>query len=99
MADANEAYRVRVSGRVQGVGYRAWTRSEASRLGLVGWVRNEPDGSVSALIAGPAASTATMLERFHTGPFGAKVTAVEAVPVTPDALAAAGIPAVFSIVR
>ena len=49
------AVRVRITGRVQGVYFRGWTRDEAARLGLDGWVRNEADGSVTALIAGPAA--------------------------------------------
>jgi acylphosphatase len=43
---------VRISGRVQGVSFRFWTRQEAERLNLNGWVRNEPDGSVQALVAG-----------------------------------------------
>ncbi|MDE1156949.1 MAG: acylphosphatase [Neorhizobium sp.] len=99
MADANEAYLVEVSGRVQGVGYRAWTRSEAGRLGLEGWVRNEADGSVTALIAGPKAATATMLERFRVGPFGAKVTEVAARPIEVSELPAGHLPSGFSIDR
>ncbi|HRO12854.1 MAG TPA: acylphosphatase, partial [Amaricoccus sp.] len=47
------ALRVRVTGRVQGVWYRGWTEDEATRRGLRGWVRNEPDGSVAAVLAGP----------------------------------------------
>ena len=47
--------RIRVEGRVQGVGFRHWTRSEAEALGLAGWVRNEADGSVLVLAAGPEA--------------------------------------------
>ena len=43
------AVRARISGTVQGVSYRVWTRGEAMRLGLTGWVRNERDGSVTAL--------------------------------------------------
>ncbi len=45
--------RARVTGRVQGVWFRGWTEAEARRLGLAGWVKNEADGSVTALIAGP----------------------------------------------
>lgn len=99
MADANEAYLVTVAGRVQGVGYRAWTRGEAARLGLSGWVRNEADGSVKALIAGPAASTATMLERFRIGPFGSKVTEVAARPAEDADMPPGGLPTGFSITR
>ncbi len=67
----------RIRGRVQGVGYRAWTRSEAERLGLAGWVRNEPDGTVAALLAGPAEAVDAMIERLRNGPPGASVSAVE----------------------
>ena len=52
MASERRAVRVRIAGRVQGVNFRAWTRDEAERLGLDGWVRNEADGSVTALLAG-----------------------------------------------
>ena len=45
-------YRIRVSGRVQGVGFRYAASTEARRLGLKGWVRNEADGSVLCLIQG-----------------------------------------------
>ncbi|NYJ09182.1 acylphosphatase [Rhizobium leguminosarum] len=72
-----EALRVRVSGRVQGVGFRMWAREEALRLGLTGWVRNEADGSVAALIAGSDTAISTMIERFGRGPAGASVSGVE----------------------
>ncbi|MDR9771401.1 acylphosphatase [Rhizobium hidalgonense] len=77
MSADDEAVRVRVSGRVQGVGFRMWARDEALRLGLTGWVRNEADGSVAALIAGPHTAISTMIERFSRGPSGASVSAVE----------------------
>ena len=70
------AVRVSVTGRVQGVGYRMWTEREARALGLRGWVRNEPDGSVTALVGGPEAAVARMLELFRTGPRAAVVTGV-----------------------
>jgi acylphosphatase len=76
----DETAKVRVTGRVQGVGFRAWTEREARRLGLKGWVRNEPDGAVIAFLAGPAATVATMLERVRHGPPGARVIAVEPLP-------------------
>ncbi|EJB02402.1 acylphosphatase [Rhizobium leguminosarum bv. trifolii WSM597] len=72
-----EAVRVRVSGRVQGVGFRMWAREEALRLGLTGWVRNETDGSVAALIAGSDTAISTMIARFGRGPAGASVSGVE----------------------
>ena len=45
--------RVVVEGRVQGVGYRDFTRRAAERLGVAGWVRNRRDGAVEALLSGP----------------------------------------------
>lgn len=67
---------VHVEGRVQGVFFRAWTRDEADRLGLRGWVRNEPDGSVAALLSGPEARVREMLAALHRGPESARVREV-----------------------
>ena len=67
---------VRIEGRVQGVGFRAWTRSEAMRLGLAGWVRNEADSSVTARLEGPQESVERMLDMLRVGPPGAAVTKV-----------------------
>lgn len=75
--------RARISGRVQGVSYRVWTRGEAVRLGLTGWVRNEIDGSVSALIAGDDAAVTVMIDRLWQGPRGAAVSNVE-IEQAPD---------------
>lgn len=69
--------RARVTGRVQGVWFRGWTEGEARRLGLQGWVRNEDDGSVSALIAGPRAAVDEMVAALHEGPVAAQVDGVE----------------------
>ncbi|MGZ2456230.1 acylphosphatase [Rhizobium sp. IY2] len=77
MCDHDKAVRVRISGKVQGVGFRMWTRDEAVLLGLTGWVRNEQDGTVVALIAGPDIAIATMIERLRRGPAGASVSGVE----------------------
>lgn len=77
MSDHDKAVRVRISGKVQGVGFRYWTRDEAVRLGLTGWVRNEEDGAVVAVIAGPDAAVTTMIERLRRGPPGASVSGVE----------------------
>jgi acylphosphatase len=74
---------VRIAGRVQGVGFRAWTRDQAQSLGLAGWVRNEPDGSVSALIAGPADGVNEMIARLERGPAGARVDAVRVSEAKP----------------
>ena len=78
MNGTRKAIRVRITGRVQGVGFRDWTAREARQLGLVGWVRNEPDLSVAALLAGPEDAVATMLERLRKGPGLASVSGVTA---------------------
>ena len=85
MQDEQRAVRVRVSGTVQGVSYRVWTRGEAMRLGLTGWVRNERDGSVTALIAGTDAAVTAMIERLWQGPRGALVSKVEIEEAGEDA--------------
>jgi acylphosphatase len=68
-----------VSGRVQGVGFRWYTREEAMRRGLAGWVRNLPDGRVEAVFEGPPDRVASMLEWCRTGPRLAGVEGMEAV--------------------
>ena len=70
------AYSVRVTGRVQGVAYRAWARSQAVALGLKGWIRNRGDGSVLALIAGPEDAVKAMVAAMSEGPGAARVTDV-----------------------
>jgi acylphosphatase len=77
MTDAIRVVRVKVTGRVQGVGYRAWTADIAAKLGLNGWVRNLRGGAVEALFAGSPDKVAAMLERCHEGPWAARVTTVE----------------------
>ncbi|MBZ9741121.1 MULTISPECIES: acylphosphatase [unclassified Mesorhizobium] len=77
MDDRTRAVQARVFGKVQGVGYRLWARSEATGLGLVGWVRNERDGSVTAWLAGADAAVAAMIERLRHGPPGASVSRLE----------------------
>lgn len=65
-----------ITGRVQGVGYRAWTASTAERLGLAGWVRNRRDGSVEAMFAGPADVVDDMVGRCRLGPRSAEVSGI-----------------------
>ncbi len=67
-----------VRGRVQGVGYRYFVLEEASRLGVGGWVANEPDGSVRCIAEGPRAQLETLLGLLREGPRGAWVDDVEA---------------------
>jgi len=66
MQDAMRVH-VIVEGRVQGVFFRAYTKDEAVRLGLAGWVRNRPDGSVEALVEGKRTAVEKMLQWFRRG--------------------------------
>lgn len=69
--------RVVIRGRVQRVGYRAWTEHMALQRGLEGWVRNCSDGAVEAVFAGPATVVEGMIEACRRGPPGALVEALE----------------------
>ena len=62
-----------VTGRVQGVSYRAAMQQEAERLGVTGWVRNEPDGSVAAHVEGEAAAVDALVAWCRRGPSGSRV--------------------------
>ena len=73
-----------ITGRVQGVGYRAWSAHEARRLGLVGWVRNRRDGSVEAVFKGGEDSVVSMLDECWRGPRGAKVENVVATAISDE---------------
>lgn len=64
---------VLVRGRVQGVGYRAWTETVARECGLGGWVRNRHDGAVEAVFAGDATTVDAMLSACRRGPPAARV--------------------------
>ena len=81
---ARTAKSVRVTGRVQGVFFRAWTREQAQSLGLSGWVRNCPDGSVAAHLTGEEVAVEQMIERLHSGPPSAAVEEVDVVEAAPD---------------
>ena len=74
--DKIRSVHVRITGRVQGVGYRAWTVDEARRRGLSGWVRNVPNGDVEAVFSGPAATVDEMIAACRRGPFSARVDQV-----------------------
>lgn len=71
------ARHVTVTGRVQGVFYRAWAREQAAALGVAGWVRNCADGSVAAHVEGEEAAVAEMIARMRAGPGAARVERVE----------------------
>ncbi|MFV0624155.1 acylphosphatase [Sphingomonas sp. ac-8] len=66
-----------ITGRVQGVFYRAWMGEQAAALGITGWVRNRADGSVEAVVAGPAEQVEALIARAQDGPPSAHVAGVE----------------------
>ena len=69
---------VRITGRVQGVGYRWWARTRAQALGLTGWVKNDPDErSVTVLAEGPTERLDELERLLRIGPSSARVEAVE----------------------
>ncbi len=76
--------RVRASGRVQGVFFRATTQEEAERLGLSGWVRNLRDGRVEAEFQGPAEAVEQMLAFMRQGPGYAQVSDLEVEELQPS---------------
>jgi acylphosphatase len=70
------AVRLRIEGRVQGVGFRWWALGQARGLGLRGWVRNRRDGSVEALAIGEPPALEAFAEACGRGPAGAAVRSV-----------------------
>ena len=76
---ASRSLKVRITGFVQGVGFRAWTERQANALGLSGWVRNCENGDVEALFSGPQEKVQAMLALCRDGPRHARVERVEIV--------------------
>ena len=76
-ADDTTTLKLRISGSVQGVGYRAFAAAEARRRGLDGWVRNCSDGSVEALVSGPAKTVDAFVAVCARGPSGAQVSKID----------------------
>ncbi len=66
-----------VRGRVQGVSFRYYTQREAQRLGVTGWVRNQPDGSVMTVAEATGETLDTFIQFLHHGPPSARVTQVD----------------------
>jgi acylphosphatase len=89
--------RVRIRGRVQGIGFRVWTEREALSRALEGWVRNRGDGSVEAVFAGPPGAVAAMIEACRHGPALAHVEAVDVQEATPADLAQRRVSDKFSL--
>ena len=76
---------IRVTGRVQGVGYRYALRDEAVRRGVTGWVRNCADGSVQALLQGDESSLERLVAWARRGPRAARVAEVrDEAPLAQD---------------
>lgn len=73
----NARVHLRIYGQVQGVFFRASTEAQARRLGLTGWVRNRPDGSVEVVAEGPSAKLEDMVAWSRHGPPRAQVERVE----------------------
>ena len=80
------ARRVRVTGRVQGVWFRAWTHEQANELGIAGWVRNCDDGAVEAHIEGAADPVDRLIEKMRSGPPAARVDNLQLEDVAPEGL-------------
>ena len=78
------ARRFVISGRVQGVGFRWYTKDIAMLEGVTGWVRNLPDGRVEALVEGDAEAVTRVERRLHQGPPGARVQTVNTVTEEPS---------------
>lgn len=76
---AEEECGFRVRGRVQGVGFRWWTRRTAEGLGLVGSVRNLPDGSVEVMVRGERSAIDEMAHKLWHGPVSANVDTMERI--------------------
>jgi acylphosphatase len=75
-----------ISGRVQGVGFRASTRRKARQLNLTGWVKNLENGDVEAVIEGPEREVDEMLDWLETGPSMAHVEIIEVEEEEPEML-------------
>lgn len=78
------ARRVRVTGRVQGVWFRAWTKEQAASLGVTGWVRNCDDGAVEAHAEGEDDAVRELIDRMRRGPAAARIDELQADDATPE---------------
>ncbi len=78
------AKHLRISGRVQGVGFRYSMQHEAERLGVTGWVRNCRDGTVEAVVDGPPEAVEAMIKWSRRGPPAARVSDVSVTDIAGD---------------
>jgi len=72
---------LKIEGRVQGVGFRYFTRKTADKYSVNGWVKNMDDGTVKAVLAGDERSVIKMIEKLRSGPSPARVTGMEEIPI------------------
>jgi acylphosphatase len=79
MSENKRTVHIRVEGRVQGVGYRAFVEMRAAELGLSGWVRNRRDGSVEAVLQGTPEAVEAVLDACRAGPPASRVTRVDII--------------------
>lgn len=80
------ARKVRVTGHVQGVFFRAWTRDQAERHDIRGWIRNCPDGSVEGHLEGEEAAVRWLIDLIYDGPGQSRVDRVETQNVEVEGL-------------
>ena len=76
-----------IHGQVQGVFYRNWAVQAANGLGIAGWVRNRMDGSVEALVEGPAEAVEQFIALARQGPPAARVARIDVADVAVEGLA------------
>lgn len=75
--DDTARFEATITGRVQGVGFRHFTRTSARELDLKGWVRNEPDGSVTVIAEGPRGQLEKLQKKVSEGPRTARVDDID----------------------
>lgn len=85
LTSQTKTIRAVISGRVQGVSYRVWTRKRALGLGVVGWVRNRPDRTVEAVFSGPESAIDALLAECRRGPLMARVDDIAVSEAAPFA--------------
>lgn len=78
------AKQLRISGHVQGVGFRQAMQAEAERFGVTGWVKNRRDGTVEALVQGTPDAVTAILAWARRGPRAARVTEVRIIEMEAD---------------
>jgi len=76
-----------VRGRVQGVGFRFFAERAARSLGVLGWVRNLPDGAVETVVEGEDAAVEEYLVRLGRGPLGSRVDGLDVAAAEPEGFA------------